>query len=75
MSSEQVLFEVSGPGTYTVRVRYSPFWRLTFGHGCVAPTGDGMVQVTTSRAGVYRLGVQAGVDGFADAVGSGPAAC
>ena len=66
---------MSGPGSYTVRVRYSPYWRMTFGTACVARTPDGMVQVTTARAGVYRLEVQAGVDRVADAVQSPTPSC
>jgi hypothetical protein len=34
-----------------------------------------MVQVTTARAGVYRLEVQAGVDRVADAVQSTTPSC
>jgi len=75
LTGEKVLFEVSGPGSYTVRVRYSPYWRMTFGNACVTRTPDGMVQVTTARAGVYRLEVQAGVDRVADAVQSTTPSC
>jgi hypothetical protein len=75
LTGEKVLFEVSGPGSYTVRVRYSPYWRMTFGTACVTSTPDGMVQVTTAGAGVYRLEVQAGVDRVADAVQSTTPSC
>jgi hypothetical protein len=40
-----------------VRVRYTPYWALQRGHGCVhsAPGGWTMVQVRT--AGTIRVGV------------------
>jgi hypothetical protein len=39
-----------------VRVRYSPYWALTRGSGCVAPDGA-YTSVTLRRAGPARLGI------------------
>jgi hypothetical protein len=42
------------PGTVLVRVRFSPYWALTRGSGCVAPQGQD-TRLTLWRAGPIRL--------------------
>jgi hypothetical protein len=42
------------PGTVLVRVRFSPYWALTQGSGCVAPQGQ-YTRLTLHRAGPVRL--------------------
>jgi hypothetical protein len=42
------------PGTALVRVRFSPYWALTQGAGCVAPQGQ-YTRLTLQRAGPVRL--------------------
>ena len=41
------------PGTYRVRVRWSPYWRSS--NGCVSKTSDGMTQITTHERGLIAL--------------------
>jgi hypothetical protein len=45
------------PGTVLVRVRFSPYWALTQGSGCIAPQGQ-YTRLTLHRAGPVRLETQ-----------------
>ena len=53
MSPTRLFLRVGAPGTYRLAVRFSPYWR-TF-QGCVAEREDGMIQLTTFRAGAVNL--------------------
>ena len=44
---------IQRPGTYQVRVRWSPYWQSS--SGCVSRTADGMTQVTTKETGLLEL--------------------
>jgi hypothetical protein len=41
-------------GTTEIRVRWSPYWAITQGSGCVAPSG-GFIKLTTTRPGPVRI--------------------
>jgi hypothetical protein len=42
------------PGTVLVHVRFTPYWALTEGSGCVAPAGS-YTQLKLTRAGPVRM--------------------
>jgi hypothetical protein len=42
------------PGTYTVRLRFTPYWALSRGSGCVAQAPGGWTQVRAERAGALH---------------------
>ena len=46
-------FALSAPraGSYDVRIRYTPYWSLASGHGCVAEAPGGFTRATTTAAG------------------------
>jgi len=44
-------------GTALIRVRYSPYWAVTRGSGCVAPSGD-FTQLTIRRPGPMRVAIR-----------------
>jgi hypothetical protein len=48
-------------GVAFVRVRFSPYWALTKGSGCVAPDGD-FTKLTLRRAGPAELGIHFSLD-------------
>jgi hypothetical protein len=50
---QRLVAAVDAPGSYRVRVRWSPYWRSS--SGCVARTPDGMTQVTAAHAGLVEL--------------------
>ena len=45
--------ELGQPGTFRVAVRWSPYWRAS--DGCLEQGTDGMIRLTTSRAGPVDL--------------------
>jgi hypothetical protein len=54
---------IAAPGRTRVelRVRFTPYWALSGGAGCVAPDGD-FTQVTLRRAGSVRLVIRFALD-------------
>jgi hypothetical protein len=42
------------PGTYTVRLRFTPYWALSRGSGCVAEAPGGWTEVRARRAGALH---------------------
>jgi hypothetical protein len=56
---QRLVAEVDAPGTYRVRVRWSPYWQSSV--GCVARTKDGLTRITTPEAGLVELRFQISV--------------
>jgi hypothetical protein len=54
LGPNSVTLRASRPGTALVRVRFTPYWALSGGPGCVAPAGD-LTQVTLRQPGTVRL--------------------
>jgi hypothetical protein len=55
-----IRLQVPAPGTYRLNITYAPYWHTPA--GCLAPTPDGMSQLTVLRPGIVslRFGVTAG---------------
>jgi hypothetical protein len=49
----RVVAEVGAPGTYTVRLRWSPYWRAS--SGCATKAPGGMTRISTRHAGLVEL--------------------
>jgi hypothetical protein len=49
--------EAPHTGTALVRVRYSPYWAVTHGSGCVAPAGE-FTRLVIRRPGILRVGIR-----------------
>lgn len=49
--TEQFTLYAPRPGAYTVRVRFTPYWALAGGSGCVSRSRTGWTQVRALRAG------------------------
>jgi hypothetical protein len=47
------------PGTYQVKLRWSPYWRAS--SGCVSKTQDGLTRLTVRHAGLVELGFRLSV--------------
>jgi hypothetical protein len=45
------------PGAYEVRVRFTPYWALETGRGCVRHVPGGWTAVQARRAGTIRVGI------------------
>jgi hypothetical protein len=50
---QRLVATVGAPGTYRLRVRWSPYWRSST--GCVAKTADGMTRIRARSAGLVEL--------------------
>jgi hypothetical protein len=53
LTPSKLLLRVGAPGRYRVAVRYSPYWLAV--PGCVRRAPDGMLLLTTERAGTVDL--------------------
>ena len=45
------------PGTYAVRVRFTPYWVLTSGSGCVEEGREGWTAVRVAQPGTVHVGI------------------
>lgn len=54
LGPDSLTLRVHHPGSALVRVRYSPYWAVSGGAGCVAPDGD-FTQLTSKHAGKLRI--------------------
>jgi hypothetical protein len=57
LSHKRIEARVGAPGTYHLRVRYTPYWRVEAGHVCVARAREGMTEVVARAAGPFTLAV------------------
>jgi hypothetical protein len=51
--SQRLVAQIDAPGTYDVRIRWSPYWRPST--GCVSESKDGMTRLTTHETGLIQL--------------------
>jgi hypothetical protein len=56
IGANSLTLDSTRPGTSFVRVRFTPYWAITEGSGCVAPE-NGFTEVTLRRPGVAKLGI------------------
>jgi hypothetical protein len=54
MGGDSLTLHAHAPGTTLVRVRFSPYWAVAGGAGCVSPD-RGFTRLTVARPGVVRL--------------------
>jgi len=57
LDSDAFTLRARAPGTYLVRVRFSAYWALKRGHGCVRRAPGGWTQVQTRSAGEVRVAI------------------
>jgi hypothetical protein len=50
---QRLVATVEKPGTYRVRIRWSPYWHAST--GCVSRSTDGLTRITTDQAGLVDL--------------------
>jgi hypothetical protein len=52
-------FTISAPhsGNTTVRIRFTPYWAILGGHGCVSQAPGGWTEVQARRAGSVHVGI------------------
>jgi hypothetical protein len=55
MDDDGFTLHATHPGTFLVRVRYTPYWKITSGLGRVRESAGGWTQVSTDRRGAIVL--------------------
>ena len=55
MDDDGFTLQATHPGTILVRVRYTPYWKITSGRGTVSEAEDGWTRVTADRAGKIAI--------------------
>lgn len=75
LGTSGVEFSATAPGTYLVRVRYTPYWKPDPSAACVTRGPDGMTEVRTPAAGLVDLELDPSLAAVADAVTSTKPAC
>ena len=54
LTAGSLTIRTPGPGTFELRMRFTPYWHLSAGAGCVAPDGN-WTKLTVARAEQVRL--------------------
>ncbi len=57
LGSDSFTLRTRRAGSFVVRVRFTPYWALLDGRGCVARTRDGWTEVQARSAGTLRVGI------------------
>ena len=57
LTPEGFVVQADGPGSILVRVRWTPYWSVDEGTGCVEESPGGFTRVTVSEPGRLRIGV------------------
>ncbi|HLE43977.1 MAG TPA: hypothetical protein VJB36_08175, partial [Methylomirabilota bacterium] len=60
LTAKGLTLAVSRPGTYRLRLRYTPYWRVSRGVACVAPRGPFDTELRVAEAGTVRLDFRVG---------------
>ena len=55
IAPEHLTVDATAPGLITVRVRYTAFWSITSGAGCVGPAPDGWTSIDVYQPGTFQL--------------------
>jgi hypothetical protein len=58
ISPQSITLAFSRPGAAVVRVRYSRYWALAVGHGCVARAPGGWTRVAARSIGTVRVAIR-----------------
>jgi len=61
LRADSVTLRAARPGRVVLRVRFTPYWRLVRGSGCVAPSPGGWTEVRLRTPGTVRLATRFGL--------------
>ena len=62
LTSDSFTLRAPRPGDYTVRLRFTPYWALATGSGCVAHAGEGWTEIRARRAGSFHVVIRISPD-------------
>jgi hypothetical protein len=54
------------PGSYRLRIHYTPYWQVTAGDACVSRAGGDWTRVVAKRSGPISVAARLGIDGLLD---------
>lgn len=76
LTSERLVLRATRPGSYHLRLRYTPYWRVRTGNACAAPRGKFGTELRVWRAGTVVLDFSVGVGRMVDtALGDQASGC
>ena len=55
LTPQSFQLDVRRPGFTLVRVRFTPYWQIVRGHGCVMSSNDGWTLVYALRSGTVKV--------------------
>jgi hypothetical protein len=59
LSHKRVVGSVAAPGSYRLKIRYTPYWHVEQGSLCVARAADGMTRIVARAPGRFELAARA----------------
>ena len=68
LTSTNITLDVKEPGTYRLRLRYTPYWSVERGSACAEPREPFGTDLRVERPGVVRLGFDVRLGTFVGAV-------
>jgi hypothetical protein len=68
LTSTNITLDVKEPGTYRLRLRYTPYWQVERGSACAEPREPFGTDLRVDRPGVVRLGFDVRLGTFVGAV-------
>lgn len=75
ISSEEVTMEASRAGSYRLRIRYTPYWRVVRGEACVSPREPWATELRVTTPGIVTLRFAVGVGKVVETVLGRDAKC
>jgi MFS family permease len=68
LTSTNITLDVKEPGTYRLRLRYTPYWQVERGSACAEPREPFGTDLRVERPGIVRLGFDVRLGTFVGAV-------
>ncbi|MGE0028483.1 MAG: hypothetical protein AB7U07_15430 [Thermoleophilia bacterium] len=75
LTSTNITLDVKEPGTYRLRLRYTPYWQVERGSACAEPRDPFGTDLRVDRPGVVRLGFDVRLGTFVGAVFGSQGGC
>ena len=75
MTDSRIRLWLPAPGSYDLRVRYSPYWSADATGVCVSPTPSGMTHITAPTSGSLTIDFEPTLATVAAAAASDSPAC
>jgi hypothetical protein len=74
LDTQSFVLNVIRPGTFTVRLRFTPYWSVTAGSGCISPAGH-WTRLRAESPGIVRVSISVSPGRAWEAISHGHARC